>query len=116
MNRQEYQEKLLCIKTDNVGLKLMEGIKIRNQYIDSLESDVEQLKAENAQLKSDNLYLLKQVEINGKALDLACAIAANGCPESYQICKYPGGSLGKANEVGCVQCWKEYYLKKAGEK
>lgn len=55
MTKQEFQEKILCIKTDNVGLKLLEGIKIRNQYIDSLE-------AHNQQLTKDNLELMKQVE------------------------------------------------------
>ena len=78
-------------------------------------NEIQKLKAENAQLKADNLDLMKQVEVNGRALDMACEIAANGCPESYKECKYPDESLSKANKVSCVQCWKEYYLKKAGE-
>ena len=108
MTKQEYQEKLYCIKAPNVGLRLLEGIKIRNQYINSLEDENEKLKAELEQLKADNLDLMKQVETMGKALDMACAIAANGCPESYLICKYPDESLSKRNEIGCAQCWKEY--------
>ena len=59
--------------------------------------------------------LQSEIDKLNKALDLACDIVSNGCPESYQICKYPDESLSKADEIGCAQCWKEYYIKKAGE-
>ena len=105
MKKQEYQERLLCIKADNFGFRLLEGIKIRNQYIYSLEDEIEKLKA-------DNLDLMKQVEINGKALDLACdVISKESCPYKQDICKTSEESLVN----GCVQCWKEYFMQKAGE-
>mgnify|MGYP001483007570 CR=1 FL=1 len=47
-----------------------------------------------------------------KALDLACyAIGEVSCPYKHDICKTPAESLVN----GCVECWKEYFLKKAGK-
>ena len=67
---------------DNDYRKKLRYSKLKDEYIASMES-------ENAQLKSDNLDLMKQVETNGRALDLACEIVSNGCPESYKECIYP---------------------------
>ena len=85
-------------------------------------NEIQKLKAENAQLKADNLDLMKQVETNGKALDLACEMigySTISCPHmehGYQcescIC------IGLPNDKMCeveLQCWKEYFTQKAGE-
>lgn len=106
MNRQEYQEKLLCVKTDNVGLKLMEGIKIRNEYIDSLESENEQLKAENAQLREDNATLIEQFGAVAQKLDHALVSLGEFAPcPSLEVLK-------KECVATCKECWAIYLEEK----
>ena len=77
------------------------------------ESESKAASAWNSRPIEDKLQ--SEIDKLNKALDLACEIVSNGCPESYNECKYPDESLSKANEIGCAQCWKEYFMQKAGE-
>lgn len=71
---------------------IIKHIAITEQYIASIE-------AELAQLKADSIDLMQQVEVMGRALDMAC----EAIQLSYR--RVPIEGDGK----------REYFLKKAGE-
>ena len=78
-------------------------------------NEIQKLKAENAQLKADNLDLMKQVEINGKALDIACIHIIDRYPDAcppYLKCD-ERNCPHWGDVVQCEYCWKEYFLQQA---
>lgn len=52
MTKQEYESKIKAIKTPNAELRLLENIKIRNEYIESLEQENDSMQVEMTKLKA----------------------------------------------------------------
>ena len=98
MTKQEYEAKLMAIKTTNVGVKMLDNVKIRNEYIASLEAENKLLNA-----------------AMDKAIEIFADDGAIACPAlkvDYEC--NDGNGCNKLDSCETSACWREFLMQADG--
>jgi len=127
MTKQEYQESIKTISAPNTGIRMLEGIRIRNEYIASLEAENAALTLLHTQATDQMIKMQNRVheleaenKLLNAAMDKAIEIFADdgaiACPAlkvDYEC--NDGYGCNNLDIVNTSACWREFLMQETAD-